>query len=314
MAQTLLLLALATVAAAGVLMTLVFLPERPTPADEAAPTWAAPTSGLRERIYQPLEALTERVAWSRRRGRTLAEQLTLASLRLTPGEFVGAQVALAALLGLVGLVRFGFGIAFALLALCGFLAPAVYLRLRRLRRRQAFQEQIPEALAMLAGALRAGYSFPQALDSVARGSQPPLSEEFARAVREIGVGSPPPLALASLLRRVESDDMELAVVAITIHSSVGGNLARILDNITHTIRERVRVKGEIQSLTAQARASGFALTALPVAVGLVLYFIAPTYFTDMLHTVLGWVLLGYCAVSILIGNLIFRRIARIDVL
>jgi len=110
-----------------------------------------------------------------------------------------------------------------------------------------------------------------------------------------------------------SDDLELILTAVSIHSQVGGNLARVFDNVSHTIRERVRVKGKISALTAQARMSGWIITLLPVALGLFLYVIAPSYFGGMLREPLGWALVVVAAVSIICGNAIIRRIVAIKV-
>ena len=134
---------------------------------------------------------------------------------------------------------------------------------------------------LLANSLRAGSSFLQSVEMVVREAQPPISTEFGRVIREVNLGLPLDDALANLSRRVRSDDLDLMTTAIAIHHSVGGNLAEILDSIAYTIRERVRIKGEIQTLTAQQRMSGYVVGFLPVALVLLLSVIAPTFMEPM---------------------------------
>ena len=134
----------------------------------------------------------------------------------------------------------------------------------------------PTPIMLLANSLRAGSSFLQSIEMVVRETQPPISTEFARVIREVNLGLPLDDALANLTRRVRSDDLDLMTTAIAIHHTVGGNLAEILDSIAFTIRERVRIKGEIRTLTAQQRMSGYVVGFLPIALVGVLSVIAPT--------------------------------------
>ena len=136
---------------------------------------------------------------------------------------------------------------------------------------------------LLANSLRAGSSFLQAVEMIVRETQPPISTEFGRVIREVNLGLPLDDALGNLSRRVRSDDLDLMTTAIAIHHTVGGNLAEILDSIAYTIRERVRIKGEIKTLTAQQRMSGYVVGFLPVALVLLLSVIAPTFMEPMLQ-------------------------------
>ena len=272
-------------------------------------------ASMRDRLERPFGELAERASRrGRRQGRpTLAVQLGQAGLTLRTSEFMMMRFGCAAVLGLVGLLRFGVGLQPIVMAVLGYFVPGFYLRYRQGRRRRQFQSQLVDTVTLLSSALKAGHSFPQALDMVARNGSPPISEEFDRVVRETNIGGTAEQALQKLVRRIESDDLDLIVTAVLIHSTVGGNLSRILDAITNTLRERIRVRGEISAITAQARASGWIITLLPIALGALLYFIAPGYFRPMTTEVLGWVMLGFCALSIFIGNLIIRRITRIRV-
>jgi tight adherence protein B len=157
------------------------------------------------------------------------------------------------------------------------------------------------------------YSFAQAIDTVAKNAVPPIADEFARAVREMNLGGSPDEALQNITKRIASADFDLVATAYSIHRTVGGNLAEILDNIAYTIRERVRIKGEIATLTAQARASGTLITFLPLVLATFMYFVTPTYFRPMFENFIGWILIAIGAFMIFVGNLIIRRVVAIEV-
>jgi tight adherence protein B len=168
-------------------------------------------------------------------------------------------------------------------------------------------------LSLLSNALKAGLSLPQAMETVANNTVAPIADELGRVIREMNVGSATERALTNMVRRTGSEDLDLIVTAITIQASVGGNLARILDSISHTIRQRVHIKGQISAMTAQARASGWVITLLPVIVATILYFITPTYFRAMFQDRLGIELLLAAGVSVAVGNLFIRRIVNFRV-
>ena len=265
----------------------------------------------RDRLEGRLQRFSER---GRRRDRkSLAEELGQAGLTLRTSEWLMIRIGCAGLLALFALIRFEAIPQALVFGIIGYFAPTGYLRYRQVRRRAAFSRQLVDAVTLLSSSLKAGHSFPQALDMVSKNAQAPLAEEFDRVVREMNIGGSPEQALQKMVRRVESDDLDLIVTAVLIHQSIGGNLSRILDSISHTLRERVRVRGEISAITAQARASGWIITSLPVVVAGLLYLIAPGYFRPMLEQLLGWVMLTLCAISIFVGNLFIRRITRIRV-
>ena len=145
----------------------------------------------------------------------------------------------------------------------------------------AFNKQLPDTITLIANALRAGSSFLQAIELVVRESRPPVSTEFGRVIREVNLGLPFEQALENMVRRVRSDDLELMATAISIQHQVGGNLAEILDSIAYTIRERVRIKGEIRTLTAQQRLSGYVVGFLPIALAGFLFIAAPNFMEPM---------------------------------
>ncbi len=166
-------------------------------------------------------------------------------------------------------------------AVVGFFLPRMWLGRRRAGRLAAFNKQLPDTITLIANALRAGSSFLQAIEMVVREAQPPVTMEFDRVVREVNLGLAFDVALENMVRRVRSDDLELMATAITIQHQVGGNLAEILDSIAFTIRERVRIKGEIKTLTAQQRMSGYVVAGMPIGLVGVLFVIAPTFMEPM---------------------------------
>ena len=223
------------------------------------------------------------------------------------------QVAFLIAWAVISLLRFGFGPQFVVAGVVGYLVPMRYVRYRQRQRLRLLNRQLPDTLSLLSNALKAGLSLPQALDTVARNTAAPVADELSRVIREMNIGSATERALAAMVRRTGSEDLDLIVTAIGIQASVGGNLARILENISHTIRQRVQVKGQISAMTAQARASGWVITLLPVIVAVILYFITPTYFRAMFQDRLGIGLLLLAGLSIMAGNFFIRRIVNFRV-
>ncbi|HSW42611.1 MAG TPA: type II secretion system F family protein, partial [Patescibacteria group bacterium] len=188
------------------------------------------------------------------------------------------------------------------------------------KRLNQFNKQLPDTITLIANALRAGSSFLQAIELVVREARPPISTEFARVIREVNLGLPFEAALENLVRRVRSEDLELMVTAISIQYTVGGNLAEILDSIAYTIRERVRIKGEIRTLTAQQRMSGYVVAFLPIGLTAFLFIIAPNFLAPMLDPEVnvagipvGVILLATGGIMMFIGFVFIRKIVDIEV-
>jgi tight adherence protein B len=256
----------------------------------------------------------------------LSTDLARADLKMRPAEFVLlwaiTPVVFVAAAFAIGIIFEGFRNPAALVAffILGIFAPRWYLRRRQAQRLRAFGEQLPDTITLLANSLRAGSSFLQGMELVTREARPPISEEFERVVREMQLGLALQPALNNLVRRVASEDLELMVTAIQIQSQVGGNLATVLDAIAHTIRERIRIKGEINTLTAMGRYSGYVITLLPIGLAAILFLISPSYIGIMLEKppeLLGlpmgvvFFLVGF--ISMGIGYLFIRRIVDIKV-
>src|SRR6266566_1976792 len=268
----------------------------------AGATTLPPSSGLRESLNRMFQPAADRMArGDAKKGKpSVAEQLLRADLKLRTSEFFMIQIASTVLFVLIA-------------AAAGYLIPGRYVRYRIARRLRAFNNQLGDTLTLLSNAIKAGYSFAQAIDTVAKNAVAPIADEFGRAVREMNLGGSPDEALQNITKRIASADFDLVATAYAIHRTVGGNLAEILDNIAYTIRERVRIKGEIATLTAQARASGTLITFLPIVLATFMFFVTPTYFRPMFSTIIGWGLLVFGAFMIFIGNLIIRRVVAIEV-
>ena len=308
------------IAAAGVLIAgiAVAIPQPRTDSGDAS-RWDAlaasqPTS-LRDRINQPFQLLLDRTGRQHRLngGLTLAENLARADLKLRTSEFVMIQVGLLVGVALLSLWRFGFAPQFVIAGVAAYLVPMRVVRWRQSRRLKAFNSRLPDTLSLLSNALKAGLSLPQAIEAVAQNAGAPIGDELKRVIQETKLGTSTPAALLNMVRRVGSEDLDLIVTAISIQSSVGGNLARILDGISHTIRQRVQMKSQIGAMTAQMRASGWIITLLPFIVAAILNVITPSYFGIMFTEPLGRLLLGMATVSIVIGNLFVRRITNFRV-
>ncbi|HET7034787.1 MAG TPA: type II secretion system F family protein [Thermomicrobiaceae bacterium] len=249
----------------------------------------------------------------------IATLLARANVKMTVGEFLLLRVGTTAggvVLGfLLGTIFLGGILAFGAAAVglfIGWMAPQIYMSRRAKKRTKRFEEQLGDTITLMANSLRAGYSLLQTMDLVSRDTSPPMGEEFMRVVREVGLGITNQDALAHLLRRVTSEDLDLLVTAISIQHEVGGNLAQILDVIGETVRERVRIKGEIGVLTAQGRLSGYIITGLPIALGALLMVINPKYERGLF--VFPWILLpAFGGVLIFIGFLVIKKIVSVEV-
>lgn len=256
----------------------------------------------------------------------LSIDLARADLRMKPAEFLILWALTPFAFAFFGYIA-GFIfpalqniVALVVLFLLGGYAPRFYLKYRQGKRLKAFASQLPDTITLLANSLRAGSSFLQGIELVTREARPPISEEFERVVREMQLGLALQPALNNLVRRVASEDLELMVTAIQIQSQVGGNLATVLDTIAHTIRERIRIHGEIQTLTAMQRYSGYVITLLPVGLAALLFVISPSYMVamvnkppEMLGLPMGVVLFIVGLISMGFGYLLIRRIVDIKV-
>jgi tight adherence protein B len=171
---------------------------------------------------------------------------------------------------------------------------------------------------LMSNSLRAGYSLLQSMETVAREGPEPTAEEFGRVVREVGLGLTPEQALINLYRRLPSEDLDLMVTAINVQHEVGGNLAKIFDTLGETIRERTRIKGEIQTLTAQQRLGGNIIACLPIILAGAMFAMNPRYFDPLLtnKTLICMPAIGFPILTVLMvvtGWVAIRRLVAIEV-
>ncbi len=296
---------------------------RPTE-KKAGPSGQGPITDL----IQQSAALANlnRVVEQRDFGANLSRDIARADLKLKPSEYLmiwaGSTLGVPAGMFLLSAVLPSLSNPIFLLigGVVGFFLPRFWLNRRKGGRLKAFNKQLPDTITLIANALRAGSSFLQAIELVVRESRPPISTEFGRVIREVNLGLPFDQALENMVRRVRSDDLELMATAISIQHQVGGNLAEILDSIAFTIRERVRIKGEIQSLTAQQRLSGYVVGFLPIALAGFLFIAAPGFMAPMfakppeiLGLPAGVIILIFGGTMMFIGFMFIRKIVDIEV-
>jgi tight adherence protein B len=283
----------------------------------------APVSVLRAREERQPE-IVERMNRRLRRAslaRRLQDDLTRAGIDMPSSRFLMLQGCGAA--GAIWLTTLTLtnrlGDATVALALGGvagaaaWFAPRVVLMILEGRRLKRFEQQLPTAIDSLAGALQAGSGLLQAMEMVGREMPAPIGQEMATVVREMSVGVPMTQAFANMLTRVRSLDLDMLVTAISIQHRVGGNLSQILRSISHTIRERLRIKGEIAVLTAQQRLGAIIVSGLPLVIIAALFFLSPDYIMKLFQPGIARVLLVIGGIGIAAGFYCLRRIADIDV-
>ena len=243
----------------------------------------------------------------------LSLQLARANWPLTVQEFLAIRIGVTAAGLLLGWLFSGSLLPGVGLAGIAFIVPGIYLQRAISQRQTRFTGQLGDLLVLMNGALRAGHSLLQAMEVVTREMKPPASDEFTRVVREVGLGVRLPQALRNLAARMQNGDLDLVVTAIDIQYQVGGNMAAILSAITETIRERMRLFGEVRVLTTQQRYSGYVLSVLPFIVGALMFIMNPTYMARLFQP--GPILcipIG-AVIGIMIGHFMIQRIAKIEV-
>jgi len=250
------------------------------------------------------------------RGFAKAMQLELgrANLKLTVAEFLVLQLAMTLSFAALAFIISGFAPAGVIFGIVGYFLPRMWVKRRQSGRLNRFNDQLADTISLLANSMRSGLSLVQAMDMVSKEGAPPMSEEFSRVTREIGLGNSPTDSLTRLVDRIKSEDLDLLVTAIVVQHEVGGNLAKILDTIAGTIRERVKIKGEIRTITAQQRMAGFMLAGLPLAIAGILTLVAPSYISKFVNPVGPWTALPICAgFGIIFGFIVISKIVDIEI-
>jgi tight adherence protein B len=250
-------------------------------------------------------------------GSRLSRELARADLKLKPAEYIALMVILGFGVGLVAWFFGGQNILVGLIGvMAGMLIPRFYVRQQQTKRVIRFSEQLPDMLNLMVNGLRAGFSVMQAMEAISNELPPPISDEFKRVVQEIQIGLNIDRALDNLYRRIPSEDLDLTITAMNVQREVGGNLAEILDTITYTIRERVRIKGEIRVLTSQVVYSSRFLSSMPILIAVALWFMNRPYmmlFFDPDSRMIGIPVLIFGGLMVFSGYMIMGKIADIEV-
>jgi tight adherence protein B len=244
----------------------------------------------------------------------LGGKLEAAAVPLKPAEWLLIHVGITIGSGLIFLLVFGGRIVPTLVGLIiGFVVPQTYLSVKESKRIKAFGAGLPDTLQLIAGSLSAGYSMPQAIDTVVREGSPPISTEFNRALVESRLGVPVEDALDGIADRMKSVDFAWVVMAIRIQREVGGNLAEVLTTVAATLRERERLRRQVLVLSAEGRLSAWILAGLPVVFALYLVLVRPDYLEPLITTILGWFLIGVGLILLIVGGFWLRKVVKVEV-
>jgi tight adherence protein B len=242
------------------------------------------------------------------------ERLLLQANLTQPVSIILLATALLAILGFAAasfaswwfLVRLAVGIALGSV-------PLLYIYMKKHKRISLFEEQLPGAMDMLARSLKAGHAFTGGLQMVGQEFPDPIGNEFEKTLDEINFGVAYEEALKNLSMRVECDDLKLFVISVIIQRTSGGNLAEILENIGNLIRERFKLKGHVQTLSAEARLSAYILIGLPFAIGFLMYIINPSYIMLLFEDPVGHIMLLFACVMMAVGIIVMKRMVMIKV-
>lgn len=266
---------------------------------------------LRSRLHEIFAEKAKRAGSSRRSRLDL--MMVRAGLPLLGSEFLAISAGGALLVCIIIALATRNPVT-VLLALLLFLASDfVFVQRRITKRLNNFQRQLADCLSLVANSLRAGFSFLQTMEIISREMEPPMSTEFERVMRDTSLGKSLDEALHDMDERVGSADFSLVVTAVLIQQQVGGNLATILDTIRSTITERIRIRREVNTLTAQGKMSGIVLACIPVALALFFYITSPEYLTPLLTTDIGKVAVIGTVFLVIVGFIIIRKIVDIKV-
>lgn len=250
-------------------------------------------------------------------GDRISNSLSRADLKFKPGEFIFFTAISAVLVGFVLWYIGGKNIVVFLIgAAIGLYLPNLYVKSQQSKRLIKFDQQLPDMLNLMVNGLRAGFSTMQAMEAVSKELPAPICDEFRRVIQEMQLGVSMERALENLLIRIPSDDLDLTITAINVQREVGGNLAEILDSISYTIRERIRIKGEIRVLTTQVMYSGRFLSMLPIFVIGILYLLNREYIMEFFEPesgVCGIIALVVAGLMIIAGYFAMNKLGDIEV-
>lgn len=276
-----------------------------TPEEERAE--AVPENSLRT-IFKNFSMVLAPKGWIKKAELELAQ----ADIPLRPEEFVTLRIISVVFITLIMHLLFENFLLTVAAALVSALVPPMMVKRAKVQRIVKFNYQLAEGLTIMANSLRAGFSFMQAMDTLSKEMPPPLSTEFTRVLQEINLGTTTEEALSNMLKRVDSEDLDLVLTAVIIQRQIGGNLAEILDKIGGTIQQRIKLKGELKTLTAQGRISGLIIGLLPLFLIAAVAVINQDYIMTLFQHPLGLFMLAWAVCSEIIGFLLIRKIVSIE--
>lgn len=270
---------------------------------------------LRQRVYSGMPLFSAFLTQFRASER-VAVNLERAGLPLRVGEYYMIRFGLAFVCFLLPLAfsRAPFTFVVALgLGFLGYAMPALYVSSKRRSRTNKVNAQLTEMLGLIANSLKSGYGLMQSFEFAAKQVQPPLGNELKQMLRDANLGLAAEDALTALGERIDSADLDMVLTAINIQRAVGGNLAEVLEQVAFTMRERERIRGEIQTLTAQQRMTGIVIGGLPIGLGLLFMVINPEYMGLLFTETAGKIMLVLAVGLEVVGALSIRKILAIDV-
>lgn len=314
------------VLAVGLVTTAVLLvPARPAPmsiaerveaysAQVSQPVGKAPKAASEPVLEQAKAAAANVLQHNRGLDERLSRRLTAAGSGFKPSEWLLVHIATVFVGGLVGFLLGGGSIIVGLLAMAvSFFLPPYFLRFQANRRRKAFENALPDVLQLISGALSAGLSLAQAVDTVVREGPEPIASEFKRVLVEARIGMSIEDAFDGVAQRFESKDFAWSVMAIRIQRQVGGNLAELLNTVAGTMRERAYLRRQVRTLSAEGRFSAIILCAMPPLFCLYLYLSDRDFLDPFLHDPRGWVLLGVGILLMSLGTFSMSRLVKVDI-
>jgi tight adherence protein B len=260
-----------------------------------------------------ISSLLEGKAWTGE----MADRLERADIKLTVSEYVALRIFVAIVLLSIPMLFIGTAglglLAMIGAAFVGWLLPAFYVKFCVQRRINKLDSQLVEALTMISNSIKAGFGLMQSFDLSARQLQHPIATELRRTLYDINVGSTTEEALQNLAERSGSDDLDIVITAMLVQQTTGGNLSEILDNVAHTLRERIRIRGEIKTLTAQQMMTGFVIGGLPFVMAILFSMINPDYMTPLYTEPAGIVMLVGAGILEFVGVMLIKKILSIEV-
>lgn len=243
--------------------------------------------------------------------RKFEENLAMSGVKMSAKEYLSIWGILTIFPGVIGAIAGINLIAVLGVSIVGFAIPPFMVQRSRNKRQLLFNKQLGESLTIMGNCMRSGYSFQQAMASIAQEMQPPISTEFARVVKEMNYGASMEQALNNMVSRVKNKDLELLISAVITSTQVGANLSEILDTIAETVSDRIKIREDVRVLSAQGRMSGLIIGLLPVVIILFLMIINPNYISDFAGDPRGRLMLTGCVVMEITGFIVINKIVDI---